>query len=820
MNAALARFFGTRLLALLANVAALILGLGAVIPAHGQNNAAFVSQTVPAIMTPGQNYAVSVTMQNTGTTTWTSADSYKLGSQNPLNNTKWGFSRVVLPNDVPPGQNVTFNFTVTAPTTSGMHDFQWWMVRDPATWFGSLTTNAKVAVGDVNYAQYVAQTVPTGMTANQTYAASVTMKNAGSLTWNPGSYYLRSQNPQDNLNWGVNRVELTNTVAPGENITFNFNITPAVSGSLSFRWQMAQDTANFGELTPNVSPWVNGTNAATFVSQNVPAIMEAGQTYPVTVALQNTGTTTWSSAYGYKLGSQNPQNNSTWGFNRVAVPHDVPPGQSVTFNVNVTAPATPNTYNFRWQMVRDSTGSWFGPLTPNAAVVVGTTQAAFVSQIVPATMAQFLTYPVSITMQNTGTLTWSPGQYYLRSHNSQDNYNWGLSRVELPNAVGPGQNVTLNFNVTTNSTGTVNFQWQMASGSTNFGQLSTNVPVSVTTPANNAAFVSHSVPTSMVPGQAAPVSITMQNTGTSIWKAANGFKLGSQNPPDNSIWGLNRVTLPKDVYPGENVVLNFYVTPPSAAGTYNLQWQMLEEGVQSFGALTLNATVAVQPSAQGETLYFVHADHLNTPRLIADSTGTAVWRWDQQEPFGVTPPDENPSGLGAFEFPLRFPGQYADKETGLAYNWRRDYAADLGRYVQSDPIGLWSGLNTYLYVDAMPLQLHDPTGLAPKRGSTRFRDCNPEEWWECKAICGDKGVESCGFRQTFTRTRVGKLTQWEWVDGPMSCSCNEPNTCGPTCKTVLGGMILGGLIIVGTCLGGPPGGAGGGLLGGVLIGAQ
>jgi len=50
-----------------------------------------------------------------------------------------------------------------------------------------------------------------------------------------------------------------------------------------------------------------------------------------------------------------------------------------------------------------------------------------------------------------------------------------------------------------------------------------------------------------------------------------------------------------------------------------------------------------------------------------------VWRWDQQEPFGVNPPDENPSGLGAFDLPLRLPGQYFDKETNLHYNHFRDY---------------------------------------------------------------------------------------------------------------------------------------------------
>jgi RHS repeat-associated protein len=88
-----------------------------------------------------------------------------------------------------------------------------------------------------------------------------------------------------------------------------------------------------------------------------------------------------------------------------------------------------------------------------------------------------------------------------------------------------------------------------------------------------------------------------------------------------------------------------------------------------------------------------------------------VWRWDQAEPFGVNVPDENPSGLGVFEFPLRLPGQYFDKETNLHYNTRRDYDPSIGRYGESDPTGLKAGLNTYAYVSGNPLKWIDPSGL-------------------------------------------------------------------------------------------------------------
>lgn len=111
--------------------------------------------------------------------------------------------------------------------------------------------------------------------------------------------------------------------------------------------------------------------------------------------------------------------------------------------------------------------------------------------------------------------------------------------------------------------------------------------------------------------------------------------------------------------------------------------------------------------------YFIHPDHLNTPRAVYDDQQQLRWRWDQAEPFGVNMPDENPSALGTHEMPLRFPGQYGDKETNLSYNYFRDYDALTGRYVQSDPIGLTGGLNTYLYARGDSLTYIDPSGQNP-----------------------------------------------------------------------------------------------------------
>ncbi len=113
-------------------------------------------------------------------------------------------------------------------------------------------------------------------------------------------------------------------------------------------------------------------------------------------------------------------------------------------------------------------------------------------------------------------------------------------------------------------------------------------------------------------------------------------------------------------------------------------------------------------------VYFIHADHLGTPRVITrPSDNQVVWRWDNTDPFGANLPNEDPSATGtAFKFNLRFPGQYYDAETATHYNYYRDYDPATGRYSQSDPIGLNGGISTYAYVDGNPLSKTDRRGLS------------------------------------------------------------------------------------------------------------
>ncbi|MCU7866743.1 MAG: RHS repeat-associated core domain-containing protein [Candidatus Thiodiazotropha sp. (ex Lucinoma borealis)] len=88
-----------------------------------------------------------------------------------------------------------------------------------------------------------------------------------------------------------------------------------------------------------------------------------------------------------------------------------------------------------------------------------------------------------------------------------------------------------------------------------------------------------------------------------------------------------------------------------------------------------------------------------------------VWQ-AHYKPFGEVEELTDVDGDGeAFALNLRYPGQYHARESGYYYNYFRDYDPTTGRYIQSDPIGLEGGLNTYTYVLNNPLQFIDLFGL-------------------------------------------------------------------------------------------------------------
>jgi RHS repeat-associated protein len=133
----------------------------------------------------------------------------------------------------------------------------------------------------------------------------------------------------------------------------------------------------------------------------------------------------------------------------------------------------------------------------------------------------------------------------------------------------------------------------------------------------------------------------------------------------------------------------------------------------------------LQPGASvaaNQVNYFL-ADRLGTPQQVANSAATPVSVWSSAHtPFGATGTVTASVNQG-----LRLPGQYADGETGFSYNLNRDYMPNLGRYLESDPVGMVGGPNTYSYANANPLKNIDPLGLScqPNGGTPPPDDSSP-----------------------------------------------------------------------------------------------
>ena len=573
-----------------------------------------VSVDAPASVTAGREFAATVIMRNAGSVPWPEGVGISLTAVNPANNTLWGVAAVPLGTAVQPGETATFGLRLRAPSDAGEVPFQWQMGWAGGGLFGAPTDLRSISVlpEPITSAAPVSVSAPATLMAGERFTATVVMRNSGTTTWpTDGSLGLVAQNPPSNSVWGVSRVALTTAVAPGEQATFSIEGTaPAVTGNLSFRWQMLREGEGFFEeatVEQSIEVRSAGGAGAVPVSLNAPTNVMTGQRFAATVVMRNSGTTTWLADGSVGLVAQSPASNSVWGITRVPVVTPVAPGQQTTFTIFCTAPATAGNPVFQWQMVQDGAG-FFGEATASQTIAVtapvispgGAGNAAvFVSQTVPVAMQAGQRQTITVVMRNVGTNTWTPlAKHRLASMNPADNTTWGPARAYLTEPVPPGANATFAFPITAPSTpGNFNFQWRMVQEAAGFfGEFTPNRVIQVQSaavPGNAAQFVSQSVPDRMVAGQVYRVTVSFQNSGANTWSSSTRHRLGSLNPVDNYTWAAARVALPGDIVPGNTATFSFNVKAPVTPGSYNFQWGMLQEAVGRFGPATPNLIIQV-----------------------------------------------------------------------------------------------------------------------------------------------------------------------------------------------------------------------------------
>jgi RHS repeat-associated protein len=217
-------------------------------------------------------------------------------------------------------------------------------------------------------------------------------------------------------------------------------------------------------------------------------------------------------------------------------------------------------------------------------------------------------------------------------------------------------------------------------------------------------------------------------------------------------------------------------------GEYDGGGQLIEE------ILWLGDTpvASIRPGQGGGVgIFYINTDQLNTPRSLSRTNDNVVAWQSSADPYGAGSAVAEPDGNGSsVTFNLRFPGQYYDAETGLNYNYLRNYDPTVGRYVESDPIGLNGGsYSTYAYANGNPVSNVDPLGLMGAGGGGSASHPQSVQCEECQ------GTD----RVTITRSSACGATDYQCSMALQAAGIAGPyfptsETVSQTCiaKVVLG----------------------------------
>lgn len=346
-------------------------------------NVQWGSHNTPTNMAGKESTNVSVTVTNAGTLTWPSSGAnpvylsyhwYTSGSVY-----LWDGLRTPLPGNVAPGESVTLTASLKAIAGPSTPVLKWDMVQEGATWFsfnGAPTLDVPVTLAKQVYdVQWGSESTPSSMTSNEQVNLSFFIKNSGTMTWPAGganpvylSYHWYNSSGQIIL-WDGLRTPLPFNMAELDFTTLTATLkAPPSSGSYTLKWDPVQEGVTWFSFkdVPVLSKavTVNPTSySVQWGSHNTPTTLTAGQSANVSVAITNTGSTTWPSgganpvklSYHWLNGSGNVV---TWDGQRTSLSGDMSTGQSATLTANLLAPASAGSYTLVWDIVREGI-TWF-----------------------------------------------------------------------------------------------------------------------------------------------------------------------------------------------------------------------------------------------------------------------------------------------------------------------------------------------------------------------------------------------------------------------------------------------------------------------------
>ncbi|MDP9264706.1 MAG: SpoIID/LytB domain-containing protein [Chloroflexota bacterium] len=352
----------------------------------GSANAALLSTLAatygaspPATLGGGTVATVAVTVTNTGTETWDPA------GVNPVrlsyhwydaagNVVAWDGLRTGLAGAVAPGASVSVNASVAAPAPGSLI-LRFALVKEGLAWLAP-SQPYSVQVGAA-YVERFAAIGPSSFIATTTSTLSVTVSNAGNVTWEAGganpvhlAYHWHDASG-NTVAWDGVRTVLTADVQSGASATLAATVVaPALPGSHTLTFDLVREGVAWFESLGNtplrIAATVGSGFNAGYGATTTPAQIALGAVLQLQAEVSNYGQRTWPA------GGTNPVHLSyhiasaagatvVWDGSRGVLPADVAPGQTVNVTVSAQFPSTAGGYVFAWDLVQEGV-AWFSSL--------------------------------------------------------------------------------------------------------------------------------------------------------------------------------------------------------------------------------------------------------------------------------------------------------------------------------------------------------------------------------------------------------------------------------------------------------------------------
>jgi hypothetical protein len=588
-------------------------------PCGGTDNALFLSESAPydgATVQAGQTFTKSWTLRNTGTATWRNSCNHKFAFD--------GGERFGAPeytdvgSDVAPGQTKTFTLTMTAPITSGLVRGYWKMDRYGTGRFGDrvwveVNVQNPCPSGTEN-AAFVSESGPpdgTTVTQGQVVVKSWTLRNTGTTTWRKSCGYRFAWVSGAFGTPAYYELGDAEAIAPGQVKTWTLNLTvPASNGLVRGTWRMERSGVRFGDAVWTelnvVAPCGGGTNHAVFVGEEPPLDgdeIAAGAAFTKRWTIRNAGSSVWTKNCGYRLAFVS--GNSFGAPSRIDLgdAERIAPGETKTWAVDMTAPATAGTYRSVWQMERAGAGQFGQPVWVELNVIDpcsgGRDGATAVGESPPfdgETVTTNQSFVKTWRLRNTGDTTWTYECGYQLVFTGGHQFG-GPATIDLPSyivsntvmwqTVPPGATQAWSVALTAPSTpGRYRGAWRMAKRGRFFGDpvwIDVHVAGACGEGVNGAQFANESPP---YDGDAVSInapfvkSWTLRNSGATTWTRACGYRFAFDGGARMGGPAFVELEPGETVAPGQSRTWTVNLTAPSTSGTHRGYWRMERNGVR------------------------------------------------------------------------------------------------------------------------------------------------------------------------------------------------------------------------------------------------